>query len=147
MGRTWLLRGVAVAVVAVVASAWAMGLAQLGNAPSSSEKPTTPVSSDDPSSTVLETAKPRRTRESDRSRERLTEPSTDTTSGPADKSPGTPAPTSTAPTPDPPGPSQDPSDSSPPPQTPSTSPSQPADDCTDPLADIDCVLDPITGHP
>ncbi len=139
-----MLRGVAVAVSAVLVGAWAVGLAEFGDTSSSTEDVTTPVSPDgspvpdSQHSTVPEKAKPRRTREAGPSREALTEPSPDTTDEQADDAPGTP---------DPPGTSEKPSNSSPPPQAPSNPPSQPADDCTDLGVVADCALDPITGRP
>ena len=144
MGRTWLLRGVAVTVFAVVVGAWAVGLAQLGNGSPPNEKPSTPASSDDPDSIVLEKPTPPRKREADPSREGRTGPRADTTGAPADDATGTPTQPSTTPTSDPPSPSQEPSDPSPQPQTPSSPPSEPPDECTDL---VDCVLDPITSQP
>ncbi|KAA1428720.1 hypothetical protein [Nocardioides antri] len=148
MGRIWLLRGVAVAVFAVLVGAWAFGLAGLGTTSSSTPKPT-PVPpdssevSDSQGPTVLQKGKPRRARGPRPSQDALPDPSPTT----ADDTPGTPDPTSAAPTPDPTRPSDDPPSSSPPSQTPSRPPSPPADECTDLASTIDCALDPVTGHP
>jgi hypothetical protein len=148
MSRTWLVRGVAVAVFAVLVGAWALGLAGLGGTSAPPARLISPVSPDSSPaaeivrSIVLEKAKPRRTRKADPTQEAVTEPSPDATDEPTDAS-GTTAPPSPAPTSGPPSPSEEPPDS----PTPSNPPSEPDDEC-DGMGDaIDCVLDPITGRP
>lgn len=149
MSRTWLVRGAAVAVFAALVGAWAVGLAGLGDATSSTEKPATPVAPDDSPvsdiaySIVRDTWKPRRIREASPSPEDLTEPSPTAVDEPSIDAPGTPTPTSTPPTP---VPSDEPSDP-PSSQPPSSPPSEPDDECTDLAGVVDCALDPITGHP
>jgi hypothetical protein len=147
MGRTWLLRGVTVAVFAVLVGAWAVGVAELGDSSPPADKSHAPVSRDEAAvsdrqdSTVAEKTKPRHTRDADPTQEALAEPSPDTT----ETIPDAPAPTGT--TPDPSDPTDEPSDSTPPSHAPSTPPSQPTDDCTELVGVLNCVLDPITGHP
>ncbi|MDX6234527.1 MAG: hypothetical protein QOH68_3635 [Nocardioidaceae bacterium] len=144
MGRTWLLRGVTVAVFAVLVGAWAVGVAELGDSSPPADTPNNPVSRDESAvsdrqhPTVLDKAKSRHTRDADATQEALAEPSPDTDE-PTDVAPSTPGPTGTH--------TQDPSDSSPPSHPPSSPPSEPAEECTDLPGVIDCVLDPITGHP
>jgi hypothetical protein len=164
MGRTWLLRGVAVAVLAVLVAAWAFGLAKIGGDPSPAASPPAPPVSESSfspavfdivGSIVVEKEKVRRTRDAT-SEDALTDPSTDAFDEPTD-APGTPAPTSPDPTS--PEPSDEPSDPPPSPPTPSNPPTNPpanpptnppappAEECTDLLDILDCVLDPITGSP
>lgn len=153
MGRTWLLRGSAVAVVAVLVGAWALGLAELGEAPSAPANVTTPVSPDNSRnpdaqrSAGPEKAKPRRNRDG----ASPSESSPSTVVEPAADVPGTEAPPSSTHTPSPTDPSGQPSNPPPPthPPThpPSNPPSQPSDDCDDLTEVLDCVLNPVTGRP
>jgi hypothetical protein len=149
MGRTWLLRGVAVAVFAVLVGAWAVGVVGLGDTPPAPARQSTRVSDDssrapDDRGPILR-EKSRHDRDSDQTEDAVTDPSPVNADEPLDEDPATPAPTSTGPDPD--DPSEVPSDPPPPSHTPSTPPSQPSDDCTDLPAIVDCVLDPITGRP
>jgi hypothetical protein len=152
MGRTWLVRGIVVAIVAVLAGAWAVGVSGLGDSGSPTAERTTPASPDssrapeDERAAVLEKVKPRRPQRTGRSQDAVSEPSPDVADDPADDAPSTPPPTSAHPTPDPPGPSDDPSDS-PRPPTPSDPPSEPSDECTDLASVIDCILNPVTANP
>jgi hypothetical protein len=149
--RAWLIRGVAVAAVAVLVGAWALGLAELGGSASPPDRDRAPVSSDRSEApdtyeiqraAVLERAKPRRSRSSEPSPDARTEPSPDASDEPVDDDTDTPDPTPTDEPTDPDDPSAQPS--SPPAPTPSDPPTQPDDECTDLLG---CVLDPITGGP
>jgi hypothetical protein len=159
--KTWLLRGGAVAVFAVLAGAWGVGFADLDDSSPSAQKPPAPVAPevqprlDGQRWVVLpEAQKPRRSRDRDVAQAVLTEPGADAADAPT-ASPDAAPPTSTAPDPDPssspdpspsqPGPSNPPS--TPPTNPPSEPPGEPADGCTE-LGDVvDCVLDPITGSP
>jgi hypothetical protein len=150
MSRTWLLRGVAVAVFAVLVGAWAMGFAPTDDKPPPPENVVSPVSPDKSRapdgkrSTGPEKTKPRRTREATPSQAAFTEPSPDTVAEPTDDGASTPAPTSPDPTSDPPEPSDSPTR---PPQTPSNPPTQPEEECTGLGDALDCVLEPITDRP
>lgn len=149
------MRGVAVAVFAVLVSAWAVGLAGLGDTAASSENPTEPdlpnsvTEYDGWRSALHDQPEPRRSRKARPSPVALAETSPAAVDGPTD-APGTPDPSTTAPTTDPPGPS-DPTTSPPPSSTPSHPPSSPpttpGHECTDLPGVIDCALDPITGRP
>lgn len=156
MSRIWLLRGGAAAIFGVLVGAWAVGLAGFSGSISPPDKIPAPASPEDSQvwdivhSTVMERAKPRRTRDAERSEDALAEPTPTTSDEPTDAPSSSPTSPSSSPTTDQPSPS-DPPSSNPPSQTPSNPPSNPpstpADECTD-LGDvIDCVLDPITGRP
>lgn len=154
MSKTWLLRGMAVAVFVVLVGSWGVGLVDLGDTPSSSgegpSKPVPPPPDSEPAShgqrsDVLERANRRRTREAGTTEAALTEPSAVTDDDPTHDASGTPTPTSTAPSPDPSDPSEPASPT--PPSTPSNPPSEPAGECSDLAAVVDCALDPITGRP
>lgn len=155
MSKTWLLRGVAVAIFVVLVGSWGVGLVDLGDTPSSSgEGPSTSVppppdsepASHGQRSNVLEKANRQRTRRAGTTDAALTEPSAVTAEDATDDSSGTPTPTSSAPSPDPSDPSEQPGTPTPPP-TPSNPPSEPAGECSDLAAVVDCALDPITGRP
>ena len=151
MGRTWLVRGIVVTVFAVLAGAWGVGVSGLrdSDSPSVERPPSSPDSSVAPvdeRSAAPEKVKPPRTRNAGRTQDATTEASPESSDEPADDAPSTPDPTSPEPTPDSPAPSEEPSNPPPPPD-PSDTPSEPSDECTDLAAVIDCVLDPITGHP
>ena len=150
MGGTWLVRGAAGAVVAVLAGAWAVGVAGQGDEtrPPGQESPTpsSPDTSSPPEnerSVDSKKVKPPRLRDVAESPDPVTEPTPDTDVEPTDDAPSTPVPTSPEPTPD--EPSIDPPP--PPPPGPSDPPSEPSDECTDLLGDLDCVLNPITAQP
>lgn len=153
MSRTWLLRGVAVAVFAVLVGAWAMGFAPAEDTPPPPENVVSPVSPDrsrapdGKRSTGPERMKPKRAREATPSQAASTE-SPDTVAEPTDDDPSTSAPTSPDPTSDSPEPSDGPSDSpTRPPQTPSNPPTHPEEECTDLGGVLNCVLEPITDRP
>ena len=151
MGRTWLLRGTAAAVFAVLLGAWAVGVSGLRDSDSPSEErpPATPGSStapEDERSVVRGNGKPLRPRTTDRPRDEVRKPRPDTDDPTPSDSPGTPPPRSPDPTPDAPAPTEDPP-KSPEPPGPSDPPDTPTDDCTDLPSAIDCLLDPVTGQP
>lgn len=148
MGGTWLVRGAAGVVVAVLLGAWGIGVAGSGDPrPPTQERPspTPPAGSEAPESERplggQEEADPPRARELDEFRDQIPEPKPSTAHEPTDDAPSAPAPTSLEPTPDPPA-----SLDTPPP-TRSDPPREPSDDCTDLLGAVDCVLNPITAQP
>ncbi|WP_183100886.1 hypothetical protein [Nocardioides pelophilus] len=155
MSKTWLLRGVAVAIFVVLVGSWGVGLVDLGDTPSSSgEGPSTPVPPPPDSepashgrlSNVLEKANRQRTRRAATTEAASTEPSAVTVDDATDDASGTPTPTTAAPSPDPSDPSEQPGSPTPP-TTPSNPPSEPDGECTDLAAVVDCALDPVTGRP
>lgn len=151
MGKTWLIRGVVVAVVAVLVGAWGVGVSGLRDTdkPSEDRPPASPDRSIAPefdSSVVRDKAKAPRADKKDQPEDAATEPNLDAGNAPADDAPVKPAPETTDPTPDSPGGSQGPEDP-PPPPPPSDTPNQPTDECTDLLSTIGCVLDPIVPDP
>jgi hypothetical protein len=158
MGRTWLLRGCALAVFAVLGGAWATGVVALGDTPPPATKHTAPETSHRPDAvrfqhgSVLERAKVRRAHEAKPSQAAVVEPTPSSTGEPTDGAP------STSGTPSPSDPGQGHTHSGPSgggggpgtphPTDPGTPPpSQPSQDCTQ-LSDVlNCVLAPITSHP
>lgn len=152
MGRTSLIRGIAVVVVAMLAVAWAVGVADLGSSSPPSDGPSGPPSPepstriDDGTPVVQERPTPRPTEKPPPPRRQTADPSPDTVE-PVGVLPTTPAPPTPSPSTEAPGSFESPSQHSPSPHEPSDPPGQPSDDCTELLAVVDCVLDPITGHP
>jgi hypothetical protein len=151
MGRTWLNRGIVIAVVAVLAGAWTVGVSGLrgSDSPSDDRPPASPESSVAPENdgpVARGNVKPPRETKKSRSKDPITEPVVDADDRPATDAPTTPPPETPDSTPDSPDVPDDPPDS-PTPPTPSDPPSEPSDECTDLLSTLDCVLDPITGHP
>ena len=150
MGRTWLVRGTAVAVFAVLVGAWAVGVAGLRDpGPSSEERrPASPEPSVAPEHErpiVSEETRSPRARPTDGPRDAVRKPRPDNDDAPATEDPRTPPPSTPDRTPDPPAPTEDPPDS-PRPPGPSGTPS-PDDDCGGLAGTVDCLLDPITGPP
>ncbi|MEZ0580302.1 hypothetical protein [Nocardioides sp. MH1] len=152
--KTWLSRGVTIVVVAVVVGAWGWSLASSGEdakkSPPKVERETTHHFQHHRVHHAGDPVRPqhRRTRDAgpsdvsdlptDSAVDVVDLPS-DTPSAPDSTDPGSPSqPTHT--------PSHTPSNppSTPPPSSP---PTDPAPSCTDLPAVLDCVLDPITGHP
>ncbi len=154
MGRTWLVRGVAVAVLAVLLGAWAVGVSGLRESDGASPERDTPTSPERSQAPDVEpavddegdTVKPPRIRKVDRTRDAADEPSRETDE-PAGDVPASPSPTEGPPTADPTVKDEDPSDQPPPPPPPTTPPTDPSDECTDLLGVLDCVLDPVTAGP
>jgi hypothetical protein len=150
--KTWLLRGGAVAVIAALVGAWAVGLAGAGDSGPPGGRHATAATSDDPPrpvihrAIVVKRAEPRRTSGTDPSPAAFTEAGPDAAEEPATELPSAPGPTSDATTPDPSDPSLSP-DPSPTPDPPSSPPSRPGEECTDLVSVVDCALDPITGRP
>lgn len=157
MFRIWLLRGCALAVVAVLLGAWVSGVVGHGDSPSPAAQVAEPDRAAEPPAMtrvqpggVLEKDRRRHHRKAQRSVEPTPESTPSTVDDPTTEAPdpATPSDTSQAPdSPDPSdqsGPSDHPSHSSPPPDDPSQTPSEPSDDCSTVLG---CVLDPITGGP
>ncbi len=151
MGRTWYVRGITIAVCAVLAGAWTVEVSGLrdSDSPSEERRPIAPESSIppelDPPADHEKVRSPRPT-EKPRSRDSDTEPIVDADNEPTSDDPSSPASETPGPTPDsPPGP-EGPSDP-PAPPTPSDPPDEPSDQCTDALSVLDCVLNPVTGHP
>lgn len=146
-----MLRGAAAAVFVVLLGAWATGVgpgdakAPIANliSPDSDESPTPPVYQ---RGSVLEKAAPRRTHRQSPSPSQvaLTEPSQDTSDDPTSEAPSTSTPPSTPDSSTPPPPPSSHTSSPSPSPSPSDEPSEPSDDCS---GLVNCVLDPITGHP
>lgn len=157
MFRIWLLRGCALAVVAVLLGAWASGVVGHGDSPSPAAQVAEPDRAGDPPAMtrvqpggVLEKARHRHHRKAHRSEQPTPESTPSASDDPTTEAPAPSTPSDTPHTPDSPDPSQPshpsdhPSQSNPPPDDPSQTPSEPSDDCSTVL---DCVLDPITGGP
>jgi hypothetical protein len=161
MGRTWMLRGSAVSVVAVLGCAWAAGVVSLGGSAAPAAKHTTTESHDRPAAvhfqhgSVLERATPaRRTHQAKTENVAFTEPTEPALVDPTD------APSSTSTTPPAPGQTHSPSGptggsggggaSIPQPThdpgTPSPS-DDPSQGCSQLSQVLGCVLAPITSHP
>ncbi|GAA3835622.1 hypothetical protein [Nocardioides panacisoli] len=159
MGRTWMLRGSAVSVVAVLGCAWAGGVVGLGGSPAPAAKHTTTATTETHDraaavhyqhGSVLERATPRRTHEAKPENVAYTEPTQSAVDDPTD------APSSTSTTPPAPGQTHSPSGPSggggttipQPSHDPSTPPSgDPSQDCSQLSQVLGCVLAPITHHP
>jgi hypothetical protein len=160
MGRTWMLRGSAVSVVAVLGCAWAAGVVSLGGSAAPAAKHATTESHDGPAAvhfqhgSVLERATPtRRTHQAKTENVALTEPTESALDDPTD------APSSTSPPPPTPGQTHSPSGPSgssggggtgiPQPSDPGTTPpsDDPSQNCTQLSQVLGCVLAPITSHP
>lgn len=150
------MRGGAVAIVAVLVGAWALGLAEAGDEdkspPPNVVKPVDPGDSptyDIRRSKSVEKSDAPRTRQPDPTQQAVVESIVDTADDPTPDSVD-PTPDSVDPTPDAPDPGWDPQDpSTPPPPSnpPSNPPNEPEEECTDLVSVLNCVLDPITGQP
>ena len=150
MSRTWMLRGVATAVFAVLVGAWVVGFAGTDEKPPLPENVVKPISPDSAPWQDTERSpepgekKPRRTRGADPSRAALTE-SPDAVVEPAANTPSAPA--SPDQTTAPPSASHEPSNPPSSPHTPGDPPTQPDEECTDLDGAIDCALEPVTDRP
>lgn len=159
MSRTWLLRGAAVAVFAMLVGAWALGAADVGGGGSEPPEKATPASPEEIPETGLQRvavpadAKPRRSRSAEPTPDALPDPSAtpDGTTTPGEVA-GTSA---TAPSKSPrPTSSKSPrqprkprSSNTPAPSPDSPTTEEPSDRCTDLGEVLNCVLAPITTRP
>src|SRR5690349_15303489 len=156
--RTWLMRGGAVAIVAALVGAWALGLAEAGDKGDDAPPPNV-VQKDDRNdapdyevkrSGVVDKAEERRTRDADPTQDAGIEQVVDTVDttdedsivdgGDTDPSP------SDDPTPDSPDSGWEPDDDpTTPTQPPTNPPTQPEDECTDLMSSLNCVIDGVLG--
>jgi hypothetical protein len=155
MWKTWLLRAATLAVVAVLAGAWAVTLIGNDPAPASTvrqEPPERPQVRNHHQRPVV----PEKTTHRRKHDAKPSDLSSDGVSGVSDvadvpvdgdtEAPTTPSDPDTS-TPDAPSSSPTHTPSPHPTPTPTPSPTEPSPTCTDLGGVIDCVLDPITGRP
>jgi cytoskeletal protein RodZ len=149
MWKTWLLRSATLAVVAILAGAWAVTLIGNDPAPASVNRHESPAQQ----RVRIHDQAPVAPERSHHRGKHGAKPSDESSDGisnvadtPADEGSATPSDPDTS-TPDEPSSSPTHSPSQHPTPTPTPTPTEPSPTCTDLGGVIDCVLDPITDRP